>query len=81
MQAIAALGPESAAEPLSPLLTDQGAPIGLREATATALSKTNQENARIKLVEALAVTGDRLQTTIAAALASNKQGAELSERC
>ena len=74
--AIAAIDPATSAEPLGSLLADPSVPTGVREAAANALAKTNQDNARARLIEALPTASERLQTAIAAALAATRPGAE-----
>lgn len=73
---LGSLDPTTAAEPLGLIATDVEAPYGLREAAVIALGKTNQDNARAKLVESLPLAPDRLQTVIAATLAASRPGAE-----
>ncbi len=76
MNALSAIDPRGTADVLGPILVDPSAPMGVREAGAAALAKTNQDSGRAKLVEALPLVPGRLQTGIAAALAAGRPGAE-----
>ncbi|MDB5352111.1 MAG: putative rane-bound dehydrogenase [Planctomycetota bacterium] len=76
INALGSLDPATAAEPLGRILTDLAAPFAMREAAVIAMGKTNQDSARTRLLDAFPIAPDRLQTTIAAALASSRPGAE-----
>ncbi len=76
VNALAGLAPKDAAADLGPLLADPLTSPAVAEATALALSRTNQDSARARLVELLPVASSRLQTTIAAALGASRPGTE-----
>ena len=61
---------------LGKVLGDSSQAIELREQAATFLARANQSATRNQLVVALPTAPARLQNSIAAALASNKEGAE-----
>ena len=78
--AIAALGNHDVSKhavTLGKVLGDSTQAIELREQAATQLARANQTATRNQLVAALPTAPARLQNSIAAALASNKEGAEL----
>ena len=73
---LATIEPAKAADPLGKVVLDEKAPYPVREAAATALAKSNNDETRRKLVELLPLAPERLQVTIAAALSTNRPGAE-----
>ena len=73
---LATIEPAKSAEPLGKVVLDEKAPYPVREAAATALAKSNSDETRRKLVELLPLAPERLQVTIAAALSTNRPGAE-----
>ena len=73
---LATIEPAKAADPLGKVVLDEKAPYRVREAAATALAKSNSAETRAKLLELLPLSPERLQVTIAAALSTNRPGAE-----
>jgi putative heme-binding domain-containing protein len=75
VNALANVDATGAIEPLSKLLQDPAEPIGLREQSANALARMNQEKSRAALLDVLPVAPSRLQAVIAAGLAGRREGA------
>lgn len=74
--ALCAIDAKSQIPPLGQVLADASEPITLREKIANTLAGTNLPEARAELVKNLPTAPARLQTTLAAALAGSKDGAE-----
>jgi putative heme-binding domain-containing protein len=76
LAALVAINPKGHIPLLGQVLTDANAPISLREHAANLLARLNQPAAYAELLKALASVPARLETTIAAGLASTRPGAE-----
>lgn len=77
LQALITINADDAVVPLGDVLVESDAPIGLREQAATLLGQTGRKAARALLIEAFAKVPTRLHTPIAAAIATDRDGAEL----
>jgi putative heme-binding domain-containing protein len=76
LSACVALDPAKGMVLLRGLLVDSQAPLGLRETAAIALANLEGPEPQAAVLEALPVAPERLQSTIAAALARHRGGAE-----
>jgi putative heme-binding domain-containing protein len=74
--ALVTIDPRAAIPLLGQLLADPAATIAPREQAATALAGIDQPEARAALLRVLPTAPERLQTTIAAGLATRRPGAE-----
>lgn len=77
INALLAINPKANIEHLGRVLGDASEPAGLREQTVQALARINQPEARSELLKWLPSAPARLQSSIAAGLASSPQGAEM----
>ena len=76
LPAIAAVDPAKALVLLRELLVDSQAALGLRESAAITLANLERPEAQATVLAALPTATERLQSTIAAALARRREGAE-----
>ena len=76
LAAIVAIDPETSLKFVQAQLDDGTLPLGLRETAAIALANLDRREAIDALLEILPRTPERLQATIAAALARRRDGAE-----
>jgi putative heme-binding domain-containing protein len=75
LRAIAAIDPVQGIVLLRDQLRDSAAPLDVREAAAISLANIERPEALSTVLEALTTAPDRLQSTIAAALARHREGA------
>jgi len=76
LPAIAAVDPAKGLVLLRALLVSSQAALGLRESAAITLANLERPEAQAAVLEALPTAPERLQSTIAAALARRREGAE-----
>jgi putative heme-binding domain-containing protein len=76
LAALLAIEPGAAVDTLGRVAADADAPITLREHCASLLGQAGRPEARARLLEVLPSAPARLQPALAAALASNREGAE-----
>ena len=74
MQAIAAIDPASRAHLASRVAESQHDPIEVRESAAITLANLERPEAQAAVLEALPTAPQRLESTMAAALARRKEG-------
>ena len=74
--ALVGIDPKGTVPLLARLLDDPARPIASREQAATVLASIDQPEARTELIRVLPAAPERLQTTIAAGLATRRAGAE-----
>jgi putative heme-binding domain-containing protein len=75
LQALAAVDPARGSKLLREILNAPASPLELRESAAIALANLDRPQARAAVLEALGTAPQRLQSTIAAALARRADGA------
>jgi putative heme-binding domain-containing protein len=75
LSALSAIDPKAAQPVLTRVLTDPTRPLSIRDRAATLLAAANQPEAQAALIAALPTAPERIQTAIAAALATRKAGA------
>jgi putative heme-binding domain-containing protein len=75
-QSLMAINADEAVAPLGEVLVQSESPMGLREQTANLLGQSGRKAARVLLIEALPKVPTRLHTPIAAAIATDRDGAE-----
>ena len=76
-QSLMNMNADDAVDPLGAVLIEGTDPIGLREQAANLLGQSGRKAARALLLDALPKVPTRLQTAVAAAIATDREGAEV----